>query len=273
MTNAEEPAVIVRLEQGNITFDDITGVETVTVSPGALVNAISQAIAVAEFGLTEPTVEIKAKTQRSGVAKAVDVIIPISDLEIVAQSQVENVKIASEIGEVTLNTAAINDLIASSAPDATEVEFVIERKDTTEEDLTAAQKIELRDEKVREIYDVSLYVEDKKLEDFKTNGKLTIGLPYALKASETSSGVWAFHVKDDGSKERMTEGRKYARGVANFITNHLSVYAVVYEPVNDEVPGLPGDSAGGGCDSGIAGFALIALALMAQAVVKMSGKK
>ena len=106
---------------------------------------------------------------------------------------------------------------------------------------------------------------DKK--NFETDGKLTVGLPYRLNEDEgeVPAGVWSVYVAENGSKQRMTEDRKYENGKAYFKTSHLSVYAVTYEQ-----PYAFGG--GGGCDAGagMAGAMILALGI---ALTARNGKR
>ncbi|MDR1377830.1 MAG: hypothetical protein LBJ36_02100 [Synergistaceae bacterium] len=211
--------------------------------------------------------------------KEVRVAIPVSDLRIVADSEVKNIKIASNVGEVTLNTDAMKDLIEKAqGEDAATVEVVIAKEDEARlEELTEAQQETLSGDTVREVYDVSLFVNNAKLEDFETTGKLTIGLPYTRKTNEVDSRVGVIHVAEDGTTQPQT-GVKYERGLATFTTNHLSVYAVTYIAATDDPgtddPGTddPDDemptrgSPSGGCSTGAGMTALLALGLVSMMV-------
>jgi hypothetical protein len=242
-SDAAAPAVIVVLPDGSVTFNAASGVETITVPESALTDdaVIQKAveIAAAAGGDAKPTIEIRGEaTAASGVRK-VEVEIPVSGLNSVIDSPVENLKISSAVGEITLNNAAMEDLVFE-AGSAEYVKAVIERKDKAALDgaLTPAQRAAVSDDKTREIYDVSLYADNNKLDDFKTSttgGKLTIGLPYTLRSGEIGDGVLVLYVAEDGGTERMTEGRRYdrTRGLAIFRTNHLSIYAVTYETSAD----------------------------------------
>jgi hypothetical protein len=275
------PAVIIQLPPDNVKVDPTSGVETVTVPGGSLTNAIDQAIeAATQAGVAEATVEIKvdkpvdAITGESVEVNEVRVEIPVTDLKAVADSEVENVKIATVVGEVTLNTGALQDLITQAAAQgATAVEVSVEHKVETGEDetLTEAQKVVLEeDEKVREIYDVSVLINKARLENFQTQtGKVTISLPYELKAGEVGEKVLTVYIAENGSTEPMTEGRKYDRGMSIFKTSHLSVYAVTYEqeaaaPTPAPTPSS-GSGGGGGCNTG---YGLIGLFFMGIALRK-----
>jgi hypothetical protein len=314
-SDEEAPAVVVPLDpEKDVKLDKDTGTETVTVPDGALESLLDQAIAVAkEAGSREPTVEIRvdapasdAETGESVTVRKVEIKIPIGDLIAVRDSKVENVKIVSPAGEVTLNTEALRDLIAKAEAEpgsekAPTVDIVIAKgEDTLAEakDLTEKQEEALKDEKirekVREVFDVSVYAGSERIEDFETKaGKLTVGLPYALKDGETKDGVWVRYVKKDGTTEDMVDGRRYdeKKKLAVFQTSHLSVYAIVYEyeetAVKEEEPAEePAEESakgGGGCDAGVwggfggfvgfGGFGLLALACAALAAAKRGPAK
>jgi hypothetical protein len=244
--------------------ENSSGAETyeVSVPESALEAAVSQAAeAAAETG-TPATVEIPVAESYTPGADAVIVKILIGGAEAAAaESAVENVRIVTAIGEVTLDKEALKDLIAE-AGDADTVGIAIEHKAASDADLTEAQKNALGDEKVREVYDVSAVVDEGKLRDFETTGKLTIGLPYALRQGEAPGGVWAVYVAENGSAERMTDGRKHESGKAYFRTSHLSVYAVTYTETG-------ADFGGSGCD---AGLGLFALAWLGALLLRKRGK-
>ncbi|MDR1019492.1 MAG: hypothetical protein LBL73_01940, partial [Synergistaceae bacterium] len=260
-TDPETPAVVVEISSGNDSFNPSTGVETVTVTPGSITDAIDQAVTVAAVAGSDPVIVIKAASAGSAV-REVRVDIPVADLDAVAKNGAGelNVKIESAAGEITLNKAAVNDLVAE-AGDAETVEAVIEHKAKGDLDLTEGQRAAVSDGKVREVYDVSLYADGlDRLDGFRTSGRLTVGLPYALGQGEAGAGVLVRYVREDGYTEPMTEGRRYDGGKkqAVFRTNHLSIYAVTYDPAyagggaeDTETGGSP--DSGGGYDEGYDG--------------------
>jgi hypothetical protein len=274
----------------DVTLDRDTGTATVSVPEGTLKDWIEQAVAVAEgAGSREPALEIRIDTPPADEStaepvevKEVRVEIPIDDLRAVAESPVENVKIVSDVGEVTLNTDAIEDLIArteTEAENAPTVDLVVVKgEEKLEETLTEEQKEAVRGEGIREVFDVSVYAGGKSIEDFETpTGKLTIGLPYKLKDGETGEGVGVLHVKKDGNTEPMIDGSyDEKKELAVFQTNHLSVYAVVYNK-EAEKPEEPIEDAkrGGGCDAGAWGAAgwLAFWAFLTAGVSKKSKRK
>jgi hypothetical protein len=295
-SDAEAPAVVVPIDAENVTIDSDTGTATVAVPEGALTSLIEQAIETA--GSREPTVEIRPPMPPAGEPgteaveiKEVKVEIPIGDLKAVAESEVENVKIASPVGEVTLNTDAIWDLLdlvaktKTDAGNAPTVDIVVTKGEETiakTEDLTEKQQETLRDDKTRDVFDVSIHVGSKRLEDFKTpTGKLTIGLPYELRPDEVGAGVGVHYIDKDGEPTPMVDGRRYdeTKHLAVFQTDHLSIYAVVYDYAGEKEDGgsvgidedtKRGGGSGGGCDMGTSG--LLALAGAALAVFRPRGR-
>ena len=273
-----------------MTVDTTTGVGTVTVPEGTLTSAIDAVLAETQEG-KESTIVIKPDIEAGAQVKTVDVALPLSDLKEVAESAVDNIKIETAVGEVTLDTEAIKDLIAGAAEGDTTVDVVVEHKTATtaadveaDETLTGDQKTTLttliKGETFREVYDIAvLFGGSKTPKEFTTTGYLTIGLPYTLKAGEVGGNVWPVYVKTDGKTEDMKESRTYdaAKSLSIFKTQHLSVYAVVYDPTKtagEEKPGeetppvetpednpptddAPTGSSGGGCEAEFAGLALL----------------
>ncbi|MDR3165641.1 MAG: DUF6273 domain-containing protein [Synergistaceae bacterium] len=268
-TSSDTPVIVVTLPKSSVTSSGnvVSGsggiVYEVAAKDALTENIITHAVEEAKKAGTEATVEIRIDESSMPNAGAVTVNIPIGDAKNAAQSDVENVKVTTAIGEVTLNTAALNDLIDKAGPgDEVTVGIAIEHKDASGADLPEAQKEALDDEKVREVYDVSVVVDGDKLKEFKTTGKLTIGLPYALKDAEVPEGILIVYVSPEGTTSYMTEGRRYdtAKSEAFFITNHLSVYAVTYEPLSE--------SGDGGCNAGTSTVMLLPAAFCAMFILR-----
>jgi hypothetical protein len=254
---------VVTVTPDNVTIDGASGAATASVKEGDIVKALEQAVDAASKAGTVPIVEIKVD---NAGASAVKVRVLISDLQAVAGSEAEEIDLeisVTDVGQVIVNKAAVKDLVTiTNAGSAAAVEIAVERKEPlTDKDLTQSQKAVLNaDEKVRAVYDISVLVNSQK-KSFETAGNLTIGLPYALEPGEDDGGVWAIHVKEDGSKELMRDGRRNENSTAYFKTNHLSVYAVTYDPEASSEADSAKSSGGGGCDAGAGVFVLLALAL------------
>jgi hypothetical protein len=283
-----------------VTVEESSGVTiaTVQVPEGTLSNpeAIERAVDIAFEAGEDEEATLEINVEDVSDASVVKVELPVSDLGAIAESDVENVKIVTPVGEITLNTSAIKDLITEAASQgAAVVEIDVERKEAVAEDssLNDAQKAALGDtEKVREVYDVSVRINNVKKDYTATNGgKLTIGLPYQLKPGEIADGVWAVHVPDSGVTEKMRDGREYKNGKAFFQTSHLSIYAVTYDLEVEEEDVTPGDgneqpidsnpadgvevdvsSGSGGCNTGLPEAAMITILAAAFMTARKSRK-
>jgi Synergist-CTERM protein sorting domain-containing protein len=255
--------------EDDVVVDPGTSTETVTVPSAGIaasIEALQKAIDAGEVSASDSTVEIVVPVplDTSVAIEEVKVEIAVSDLRTLAASEAaQNVKIVSELGDVKLDTTALNELIAQ-AQNAENVGVVIAQGAAKVADLlddsnaTQREQLEekLKDEKTRDIFDVSIYTGDTRLEEFSVTGKLTLGLPYALKGEETPGNVWVDYVDiANNTTERMEKGRGYKESKTLFETDHLSIYAVVYEAA-DEKPST--ESGGGGCDAGFGVFALLA---------------
>jgi hypothetical protein len=269
-TETTPPAAVVELPEESVTVNATTNTATVAVPDTILTDNIQKALDLAAEagGDAQATIELDLTKETASGVDVVKVDIFVTDLSEVAESEVENVRVATSIGQVTLNTAAINDLIANAGSGAQTVELAIEHKAPQDISLSTGQQAALSDAKVREVYDISLYVNSTKL-NFNTDGKLTIGLPYTLASGETASGVWANYVSDNGAMQRMEEGRAYEGGLAIFKTSHLSVYALTYEAPASTTPENPsgsGSGGGSGCDAGFGALAgLLAIGVLGKA--------
>jgi hypothetical protein len=282
----EPPAVIVSLDpEKDITVDPDTGVETVAVPEGTLTREIIEAAIEATGGTaSDSVVEIRIgkpvdmDTGEPAEVRAIHVEIHVSDLITVRDSDVENVKIATPVGEVTLNTDALKDLITGVEDrDASTVEIVIAKDDENLlEELTTEQKETLHgDEKIRAVFDVSLSVGGSKLPGFETSGKLTVGLSYVLADGEDADGVKVDYIREEGGAARMTDSRySDKKQLAIFETGHLSVYAVVYEPKADNTQNPPSEegSSGGGCSAGLGSAGSMILLALGTALAAKRGK-
>jgi hypothetical protein len=238
-------------ESGGETPVDITenifaGVDIVTVSEGAMKTAVENAEA-------NGSETVKIEAAKGYDVYAVKAQIPVAGLGAVAGSDVvQNIMIASPVGDITLDADAIEDLITDTGNSAS-VEIIVERKGEDYAGLTEAQKTALKGRNARGVYDVRIAIGGNAIE-FSTGGALTIGLPCALRPGETGERVRVLYVGGDGSVETMNV-IEYREGKALFNTNHLSLYATAYE----ETAPASGGGSGGGCDAGLGLFPLAGL--------------
>jgi hypothetical protein len=125
------------------------GVDIVTVSEKAMKLAVQNAEA-------NGSETVKIEAAKGKVVNAVNVRIPVAGLEVVADSDVvQNIMIASPVGDITLDTDVIEKLI-TDAGNSANVEIVVERKDEDDTNLTEAQKTALNDRDTRGVCDIHI---------------------------------------------------------------------------------------------------------------------
>jgi hypothetical protein len=206
--------------------------------------------------------------------REVKVEIPVGDLKLVADNDT-SVKIASPVGEVTLDTGALDGLIAGvEERNASTAEIGIAKAEPA--NLTDAQRATLNsDARFRAVFDVSVRAGGEVIGAFQTpGGTLTIGLPYALGAGEAPGGVKVEHIKEEGGSDRMPGSRYNEAGqLAVFQTDHLSVFAVVYEKEAGSDEEKETGSGGGGCDAGLGAAGMMVLLLGMANSLKARGRK
>jgi uncharacterized repeat protein (TIGR02543 family) len=265
----------------------ITVTETVTeggvktaIVPAVTVSDIQKAVteAAAADSTAKPTIVLTAPAGSKAAR------IPEATLTILADDSTPDVDVPVVLddGEVTLNKAAAKKLAEAAAEAGAEGEGGINIVITPSVDegaggeaLTAAQKKAVEsdgDVRAGYVYDVSFKAGDTTLEVGGLTGeeKILVGLGYTLGEHEAPAGVLVKYFDENGSPEKMTEGRRYSGGRAWFKTGHLSVYAVTYDPSlvqgtqNDEETQLGyGQENGGpgGCGTGLTGAAALLAAL------------
>jgi hypothetical protein len=260
-----------------------TATVTVDIPVAEINSSIEKAIEKAEKAGegTVPTVSIPVTVDLSAGADAAEikeakVDISLATLEaIVTKAESEKKEVALQIsaidsdsklnlGEITLDTEAIRAVIAGAGENAAPVELVITKsteKLDVEEKLDTEQKKVLEDKAFNpdDVFDISLSVgNDTSITSFG-GGKLTIALPYTPVSGAKPADFWAYNLPVGGGKDKMYyEGNtnRSEEGKTIFRTDHLSVYAVAYEPEAtpqpqpEPEPEPEGGGSGGGCSTG-----------------------
>ncbi len=94
--------------------------------------------------------------------------------------------------------------------------------------LTDAEKERLQNV---DIFDFSVTVGGAPMENFGTENKVVVTIPYTLKEGEDPNGIEIWYVKDDGTIEKFEA--TYVDGFVTFETSHFSYYAVAYEETQE----------------------------------------
>ncbi|MDR0654133.1 MAG: hypothetical protein LBG12_12630, partial [Synergistaceae bacterium] len=239
------------------------GAKTVEIKEGVL-SDIADVISSTNEGSTPPVIEINlvGTIDKSDALNKSQISLPVKELntnilEKIGTEQNVKITVLKDVCEVAIDKGVLKTVIDAADGEAVSVDIVAEKKDKENLGLEPAQEDVLADDKFRDVYDISVWVNGGKLDDFKEDdGKLTIGLPYKLEGDESGANVWAYHIDDSGWADRMTKGRFYddMKEMTVFETDHLSVYATAYEQ--------SASSDGGGCDAGSGVLALAVLALL-----------
>jgi hypothetical protein len=83
------------------------------------------------------------------------------------------------------------------------------------------------------VYDISVLSDGRNITDF-AGGLIGITLPYSLKAGEKAAGVSVWRLDADGKAQKMNAIYDERAGTVGFTTDHLSLYAILYD---DEAAG------------------------------------
>jgi len=135
-------------------------------------------------------------------------------------SSVDRIEIATGFATVTVST----ELLGTGEGAAKSIVLSIEQ--VAEDKLPANAKEKLNGAVV---YDVELFIDDKKVTAFDGKDDLVISLPYKLQAGQNPNNIVVYFVKDNGELEAVNNA-KYdeATGMVTFKPIHLSKYTVTY---------------------------------------------
>jgi hypothetical protein len=98
------------------------------------------------------------------------------------------------------------------------------------ETVSASSLNERQKEAVKDapVYDISVSSGSKTISSFD-GGKVSIGLPYTLKAGQDPAGVVVRHIDDVGNTQDMETKYDARAKTVSFTTDHLSLYAIAYD--------------------------------------------
>ncbi|WP_400260559.1 chitobiase/beta-hexosaminidase C-terminal domain-containing protein [Candidatus Methanomassiliicoccus intestinalis] len=166
------------------------------------------------------------------------VTVSIADLQTILDKlenneNVNSVSIATSIGTIVVEQEVLADILEST--DAETVSFAV---NDAKDKLTEEQKQAVGNNPV---FEINIHADDQKVTSF--NGKtITISLPYELKDGEDPNNIVIYHLKDDGTVEKMNG--YYDKESKQFIfkTNHLSMFFIAYEAAEPVTPDQPDDN-------------------------------
>lgn len=198
-----------------------------TVSGGTATVSVSKLDTLLGSVDTSGTVSIDA-----GLDKSIDtVIIPVSVIDKIADAandsgkEVTGLSATLDSGVVEMDAkalAAVSDKAAGST-------LSIHVKEIAKTSLTATQRTALAGEHADDlIVEVTIISGGVTISDYD-GGKISVTLPYTLKADEIASGVCVWHLAANGTLELMKCRYDAATKTVSFITDHLSDFIVGYD--------------------------------------------
>ena len=126
-------------------------------------------------------------------------------------------------GSVTLDKTALGSVSGSGS-----IKISVEKVDNG--NLTAAQKSMTGENGL--VVDVNVLVDGAYVHDF-AGGKITVSVPYTLKAGENPDSISVWYLEDNGSLTPMNGKYDPASGTVTFTTTHLSQYVIGSFPFTD----------------------------------------
>ncbi len=191
------------------------------VSQDALNKAIETAENAAGAAGTDAAVEIVVNTP--AMATEVQVDLPAKGLENFADSEAQALTVSSGVGCVTISPEAAAAIAGQAQGDTVTVtisELTQPGKALNERQLAAVCDAT--------VYDLSVTSDGEYITEFG-GGRITVSLPYTLKADEDPNGVVVSYVDDLGNLQRILATYDVKTQSVIFTTNHFSFYTVRYD--------------------------------------------
>ena len=154
----------------------------------------------------------------TGNADKTTVTLQKSSLTLMKSDTDADLKIVTPSGNVTIPNAVLSEIVSQAS--GNEITISIENK--VKSTLTEDQQKAVGEGAV---FDISILSNGKKISSFGGK-KITISLPYTLKAGEKAENVTVWYMNDDGELEEVECKYDNSTGLATFTTTHLSYYIV-----------------------------------------------
>jgi hypothetical protein len=168
---------------------------------------------------TNSQVIIDVKPQ--GVAKGVQVEIPVDQLLAAGNKKVDELKVDTGLASITVSTKLLDK------EDASKIQLSVVQVDKTSLSATQQQQVG-QDTK---IYDFNLFVDGQRVSNFSGH-EVKVEIPYALKPGEKPNQVVLYYLMDDGKLEIVNNGKFNSdTGMVEFYPKHFSKYMAAYTSV------------------------------------------
>ena len=166
------------------------------------------------------------------------VSLPKADLATISEKIAEHETINSVSIATSTGTIVVEQEVLAGILESTDAETVSFAVNDAKDKLTEEQKQAVGNNPV---FEINIHADDQKVTSF--NGKtITISLPYELKDGEDPNNIVIYHLKDDGTVEKMNGYYDEESKQFIFETNHLSMFFIAYEAAEPVTPDQPDDN-------------------------------
>lgn len=179
---------------------------------------IKEALEEAEKAEDVSSITIKAETKEE--VNKTTVSVPKSSVSEITGARLD-LKVETPLGTISMPVKALTEIARQAQ--GSSVEIVVENM--AAERLTDEQKAATEGSIV---YDISIISGGQKISSFGGQ-KITVSLPYTLKAGEKAENVTVWYMNNKGELEKISCSYNEKTGLATFTTDHLSYYVVGYE--------------------------------------------
>ncbi len=149
-----------------------------------------------------------------------EVTFPASGLGSLIEKD-NSLTVVTENGTLTFDGKAVSSMDTQAT--AADIEVIV--KDVEKNALTQDQQTMVGD---KSIYDLSVMSGGKLISNFG-GGKITVSLPYELKADETAENLTVWYLADDGILTEISCAYDAKKKAVTFVVNHFSKYVVGYD--------------------------------------------
>ncbi|QSX04861.1 S-layer homology domain-containing protein [Sedimentibacter sp. zth1] len=222
-TVIEETANVTATTQAEVDND---GKATATLTEKELTEAITSVVEAAKKAgeNTKTVVTIDAKSDSK--AKEVEAKLPVKALKEAEKQNVDEIKISSQLAEITLNKETLKSILNQSKSSEISISVANVEKETLKE----VAKTIVGD---RPVFDFNISSGNKKISRFD-DYEIKLGIPYILKANENPEKIVIHYIDDNGNIQTIRDCKYDSKTkTVKFETEHLSYYAVGYEPFED----------------------------------------
>jgi hypothetical protein len=189
-----------------------------TVPSGTANSAVSGVLEAAQANGTAPVVEIIVDVPAR--ADSVAVTIPTAPLETLSGNEDAVLTVSSDVGGVTLDSAALSAIGAQAGNNVT-----IRITPVEIDELTDEQKEAVGD---APIFDVSIVSGGVSISDLD-GGEATVSIPYELPAGKDPKAVAVYYRDDEGKLHECAAVYDQGTGMVSFIVKHFSKYVIGYD--------------------------------------------